>query len=108
MMHSKHLTYTFIHLNPMWVDVPAFMKFIKGEPKGFVYKTCTDVLKIIDKDWIMTIHCNTNQSYNNFRKIFKTLNIQNNIPVIDRYQRNEKFKRNAGCSYHINKAQGVS
>ena len=106
MMHSKHLTYTFIHLNPMWVDVPAFMKFIKGEPKGFVYKTCTDVLKIIDKDWIMTIHCNTNQSYNNFRKIFKTLNIQNNIPVIDRYQRNEKFKRNAGCSYHINKAQG--
>ena len=47
MMHSKHLTYTFIHLNPMWVDVPTGWAY--GWPKLYDPEKDGDLLEWIHR-----------------------------------------------------------
>lgn len=96
---NNRISYSFLHQQPIWLDIPAFFKFIKGESKGYCYTVLRDILRNINDDWILTYHRNTGIDYMRFHSYLKAMNIKNSMPKIDKDARNTKFK-NSGCSRH--------
>ena len=96
---NNRISYSFLHQHPIWLDIPAFFKFIKGESKGYCYTVLRDILRNINDDWILTYHRNTGIDDMRFHSYLKDMNIKNSMPKIDKDARNTKFK-NSGCSRH--------
>lgn len=96
---QTRIRYSFVHESPVWIDIPMFFKYIKGQSKGFVYSTMRDVLRIINDDWVITYHRNTGVEYMRLYSFMKTLGLKHTMPKIDKDARYTKF-RNSGCSRH--------
>jgi len=104
MSQSTISFYKFVHKNPVWVDIPAMFKYIKNQPKGFIFKTLADIIREINGEWVFTYNRNADKQYQNMFEMLKTMNLKHDMPHLTRFMHNEKYKRNAGCGQH-SKAQ---
>lgn len=97
--------YKFVHVNPIWIDIPDYFRFIKNLNKGDQYKVARDVDKVISDDWMETYVRNTGVNFINFRSHMVKMGYGSKIPKVDKDARRTKFI-NSGCSRHA-KAQAL-
>ena len=74
-----------------FLDLPKFFAAISGVRNGEVHRMCSEVVKVYERDWDMTMDNNTYNDIRRFKNLLVIMKIRNDVPKIDKYERKRKF-----------------